>query len=199
MSRLLGRMEGIFCGGSTGTNLAAALRVAADLDENAIVVFIVCDTGEHYLTKHHSDEWLKEKRLLEPKRITAGLIIGTKKPQAPKALVSVKPTDTVGEALEKMDELGLTQIPVIEEGRSVGSLRENRVLAKVVRDRELLTSAVSEVMESPFSAVDVDASSAEITRRLQTSPAVLVEEYGRITGIITRHDVLDLKLKSGVQ
>ena len=66
MSRMLGRMEGIFCGGSTGTNLAAALRVASQLDENAIVVFIVCDTGEHYLTKHHSDEWLKEKRLLEP-------------------------------------------------------------------------------------------------------------------------------------
>jgi cystathionine beta-synthase len=199
MSRMLGRMEGIFCGGSTGTNLAAALRIAADLDESAVVVFIVCDTGEHYLTKHHSDEWLKEKRLLEPKRITAGLIVGTKKPQAPKSLVFVKPTDTVAEALEKMDELGLTQIPVIDEGRPVGSLRENRVLAKVVRNRELLTTPVSEVMESSFPAVDVDASSAEVTRRLQTSPAVLVEEYGRITGIITRHDVLDLKLKSGVQ
>jgi cystathionine beta-synthase len=198
MSRMLGRTEGIFCGGSTGTNLAAALRVAADLDENAIVVFIVCDTGEHYLTKHHSDEWLKEKRLLEPKRMTAGLIIGTKKPQAPKSLVYVSPTDTVAVALEQMDELGLTQIPVLEEGRSVGSLRENRVLAKVVRDRELLTVPVSEVMESPFATIDVDASSAEITHRLQTSPAVLVEEYGRITGIITRHDVLDLKLESGV-
>jgi cystathionine beta-synthase len=45
LSRMLGRVEGIFCGGSTGTNLAAALRVAATLDENAIVVFIVCDTG----------------------------------------------------------------------------------------------------------------------------------------------------------
>ena len=78
LSRLLGRLEGIFCGGSTGTNLAAALRVAANLDENAVVVFIVCDTGEHYLTKHHSDEWLKEKRLLEPQKITAGLIGGTK-------------------------------------------------------------------------------------------------------------------------
>ena len=83
MSRQLGRLEGIFCGGSTGTNLAAALRVASTLDENAIVVFIVCDTGEHYLTKHHSDEWLKEKRLLEPQKITAGLITGTKKPHAP--------------------------------------------------------------------------------------------------------------------
>jgi len=199
MSRLLGRMEGIFCGGSTGTNLAAALRVAADLDENAIVVFIVCDTGEHYLTKHHSDEWLKEKRLLEPQRITAGLITGTKKAQAPKSLISVSPTDTVAVALEKMDELGLTQIPVLEEGKAVGALRESRVLAKVVRDRDLLSTPVSEVMESSFPTVDVDASSNEVTRRLQTSPAVLVEEYGRIVGIITRHDVLDLKLKDAGQ
>src|SRR5258705_2302363 len=194
MSRMLGRTEGIFCGGSTGTNLAAALRVAAHLDEDGVVVFIVCDTGEHYLSKHHSDEWLKEKRLLEPQRITAGLISDTKKPQAPKTLVSVKSTDTVAETLEKMDELGLTQIPVLDEGRAVGSLRENRVLAKVVRNRELLTASIGEVMESSFPIVDVDASSTEVTKRLQTSPAVLVEEYGRITGIITRHDVLDLKL-----
>jgi cystathionine beta-synthase len=193
MSRLLGRLEGIFCGGSTGTNLAAALRVASNLDENAIVVFIVCDTGEHYLTKHHSDEWLKEKRLLEPQKITAGLITGTKKPQAPKTLVSVTPADIVAEALEKMDDLGVTQMPVLEEGRAVGSLRENRVLAKVVRNRDLLNSPVSEVMEASFPTVDVDASSSEVARRLQTSAAVLVEEYGRIIGIITRHDVLDLK------
>src|ERR1043166_6184317 len=191
MSRLLGRMEGIFCGGSTGTNLAAALRVAATLDEDAIVVFIVCDTGEHYLSKHHSDEWLKEKRLLEPQKVTAGLISGTKKPQAPKSLIYVAPDDSVADALEKMDDLGLTQIPVLEEGRAVGSLRENRVLAKVVRNRELLTSSVSEVMEQSFPTVDIDASSSEVTRRLQTSPAVLVEEYGRIVGIITRHDVLN--------
>jgi cystathionine beta-synthase len=196
MSRLLGRLEGIFCGGSTGTNLAAALRIAKDLDENAIVVFIVCDTGEHYLTKHHSDEWLKEKRLLEPQKMTAGLIAGTKKPQSPKSLVFVMPADTVGDALGKMDDLGLTQIPVLEEGRAVGALRENRVLAKVVRNRELLNSPVSEVMEASFPTVDVDASSSEVTRRLQTSPAVLVEEYGRIIGIITRHDVLDLRLKN---
>src|SRR6185503_6274330 len=102
MSRLLGRLEGIFCGGSTGTNLSAALRVAKDLDENAVVVFIVCDTGEHYLTKHHSDEWLKEKRLLEPQKITARLISGTKGRQAPRELVTVAPTDLVAAALAKM-------------------------------------------------------------------------------------------------
>jgi len=192
-ARQLGRVEGIFCGGSTGTNLVAALRVARELDENAVVVFIVCDTGEHYLSKFHSDEWMKEKRLLAPQKITAGLMTGTKRAQAPQHLVWVSPTDSVGEALAKMDEVGVTQLPVIEEGRPVGSVRENRVLAKVVRNRELLDAKVNEVMEASFPTVDVDASSDEVSRRLRTSPAVLVEEYGRIVGIITRHDVLDMK------
>ena len=95
-----------------------------------------------------------------------------------------------------MDELGLTQVPVLEEGKPVGSVRENRALAKVVRNRDLLGAKVSEVMEGSFPTVDVDASSNEITRRLQTSPAVLVEEYGRIIGIITRHDALDMSVNS---
>ncbi|MBA3514954.1 MAG: pyridoxal-phosphate dependent enzyme [Pyrinomonadaceae bacterium] len=197
MSRQMGRVEGVFCGGSTGTNAVAALRVSRDLDADAVVVFIVCDTGEHYLTKHHSDEWMKEKRLLEPQKISAGLISGTKGNGAPASLVWVAPAAKVGDALGKMNEMSLTQIPVLEDGRPVGSLRENRVLAKVVRNRELLESPVSEVMEVSFPTVDVDASSNEVTRRLQTSPAVLVEEYGRIVGIITRHDVLDLKLTRG--
>jgi cystathionine beta-synthase len=191
LSRQLGRLEGIFCGGSTGTNLAAALRVARDLDENGLIVFIVCDTGEHYLSKHHSDEWMKEKQLLEPQKITAGLISGTKGDYAPKSLVSAMPDELVSDALAKMNEHGLTQIPVLEEGQAVGALREGRVLAKVLNNRDLLASPVSEVMDKSFPIVDVDASSSEVTRELQSSPAVLVEEYGRITGIITRHDVLD--------
>ena len=194
MSRQMGRLEGLFCGGSTGTNVAAALRVAREAAEDAVIVFILCDTGEHYLSKHHSDEWMKEKRLLEPQKITAGLIKGTKGTRAPQSLVWVAPDDKLADALAKMNELGLTQLPVLEDGRPVGSVRENRALSKVVKNRDLLESPVSEVMEGSFPTVDVDASSNEVTRRLQSSPAVLVEEYGRIVGIITRHDVLDIKL-----
>ena len=131
--------------------------------------------------------------------MTAGLISGTKAENAPQSLVSVAPPDKLSEALAKMNELGLTQIPVLEDGRPVGSLRENRVLSKVVRNRHLLEAPVSEVMEASFPTVDVDASAQEVTLQLQSSPAVLVEEYGRIIGIITRHDVLDLKLSSAGQ
>src|SRR5438034_4372193 len=116
-ARQLSRIEGIFCGGSTGTNCAAALRVARDVSEDAVIIFIVCDTGEHYLSKFHSDEWMKEKRLLEPQKITAGLISETKGKQAPRALVTVAPGDLVSAALAKMNEMGLTQIPVMEDGK----------------------------------------------------------------------------------
>jgi cystathionine beta-synthase len=192
LSRRLGRQEGIFCGGSTGTNLAAALKVARTLDETGLVVFIVCDTGEHYLTKHHSDEWLKEKRLLEPKRMNAGLISSTKAAGERPRVLSVAPAETVAEALAQMDRHGVTQLPVIEEGKSVGSVRENRLLAKVLGDRDLLEASVGQVMEPAFPVVDVDATSTEVTRLLRRNPAVLVEEFGRITGIITRHDMLDV-------
>jgi cystathionine beta-synthase len=192
-ARQLSRVEGIFCGGSTGTNCAAALHVArdADADADAVIVFVVCDTGEHYLSKFHSDEWMKEKRLLEPQKITAGLIGETKGKDAPRELIAVGPDDLVSAALAKMNELGLTQIPVIDDGRPVGSLRENHLLSKVFNERDLLESPVSKVMEKSFPVVDVDADVNLVSRKLRTSPAVLIEEYGRITGIITRLDLLD--------
>ena len=90
-----------------------------------------------------------------------------------------------------MDELGLSHITVDEEGTSIGALRENRILAKVLANRGLLEAPVTEVMGNSFPVVDVDASAADVTRQLQKSPAVLVEEYGRITGIITRHDMIE--------
>jgi cystathionine beta-synthase len=192
LARQLSRTEGIFCGGSTGTNFAAALKVAKNLDENGLVVFIVCDTGEHYLTKFHSDEWMKEKLLLEPQRITAGLIAETKNGGAPAELISVGPDEILSAALAKMTENGVTQIPVLEEHRSVGSLRESHVLAKLLENRDLLNAKVSEVMDKSFPVIEVDASFNEIKTKLQRSPAVLIEDFKRITGIITRSDVLDL-------
>jgi cystathionine beta-synthase len=193
LARQLGRKEGIFCGGSTGTIFAGALKVAKELDENGLVVFIVCDTGEHYLSKFHSDEWMKEKLLLEPQRITAGLIAETKNGTSPRELIFVAPDDLVSEAFTKMTEMGVTQLPVIEDHRSVGSLKESRVLTKLLGDRELLNSKVADVMDASFPVVDVDTSLNEIKAKLQKHPAVLIEDFKRITAIITRSDVLDIQ------
>jgi cystathionine beta-synthase len=191
MSRLLSREEGIFCGGSAGTIFAAALKASKNLDENAVVVFIVCDTGEHYLSKHHSDEWMKEKLMLEPQKITASLIAETKGADAPTSLVSIQPGHSVAEALQVMSENGITQLPVIENETSVGAVRENGLLGKLIENKDLMTSPVSAVMEAPFPVVEIDAPFDEMRGLLKKSPAILVKDFARITAIITRSDLLE--------
>ena len=43
----------------------AALTVAEDLPEDAVVVVLFCDTGRNYISKLYDDDWLREHGLLE--------------------------------------------------------------------------------------------------------------------------------------
>lgn len=192
MARRLAREEGIFAGGSTGTIAYAALKVAETLTREHVVVFIVCDTGERYLSKFYSDEWMKEKRLLGFERLTLGALLQMKDTSMVPPLVWVAPEDRVAEALHKMNHYGLSQLPVLEQGRSVGSVREGRLMARLLKARDLLQAPVSEVMEAPFPVVNENVEVETAVKYLKQSPAILVEEYGRIVGIVTRYDVLDL-------
>ncbi len=191
MARRLGREEGIFCGGSTGTIVTAALQVARGLPKDAVVVFIVCDTGERYLSKFLSDEWMKEKRMLVPEKLTLGLLNQTKQNENTPHMVAVAPDTPVSDALQMMNQYGLSQLPVLEEGKSVGSLREGHMMQRLLKNRDLMKAPVSEVMERGFPVVDESVSIEQASRQLKDSPAILVEEYGRIVGIVTRYDVLD--------
>jgi cystathionine beta-synthase len=192
-ARRMGREEGIFCGGSSGTIAWAALKAAENLSENDILVFIVCDTGERYLSKFLSDEWMKEKQLLGEERMTLGLLTELKTLAGKPRLVSVTPDATVGAALDLMNSHGLSQAPVLEGSISIGSIRDNRVMAQLLDNRELLQSPVTQVMDAPFPVVNENVDVARAKQYLKDSPAILVEEYGRIVGIVTRHDVIDIQ------
>ena len=193
MARRLGREEGIFCGGSSGTIASAALKAAENLTENDIIVFIICDTGERYLTKFLSDEWMKEKRLLGFERMTLGLINELKLNSGKLRLISVLPETKVSEALEIMERHGLSQLPVIEDGKSIGSVRDSGMMSHLLDNRDLLDAPVTSVMDAPLPVVNEAVELARAKQYLKDSPAILVEEYGRIVGIVTRYDVLDIQ------
>jgi cystathionine beta-synthase len=191
-ARRLCREEGIFCGGSTGTNAWAALKVAETASENDIIVFIVCDTGERYLSKFLSDEWLKEKQLLGPERLTLNLLNESKLHAGKPRLISITPDALIGEALKLMNERGLSQLPVLEDGKAVGSVRESRLMARLLDERSLLNEPVRAMMDEAFPVVSETVDVERAMKYLKQSPAILIEEYGRIVGIITRHDVIDI-------
>jgi cystathionine beta-synthase len=65
MARRLCREEGILAGGSSGTAVCGALDVAAGLGPDGVVVALLPDTGERYLSKFFSDEWMRENELMD--------------------------------------------------------------------------------------------------------------------------------------
>ncbi|MBL7999107.1 MAG: cysteine synthase [Candidatus Kapabacteria bacterium] len=190
-ARRLAREEGIFCGGSSGMNVAVALRVAKLLPKEAVVVAIICDTGERYLTKHHSDEWLQEKQLLDDEKVTVKTILNNKASGASTpGLVSANPAHTLEDALQLMSQYELSQLPVIENESLVGNIRENRLMARVIANRGALQTAVGEFMEPPAPIVDAHDDSSVAITLLKENTYVVVKEYNRISGVITRHDVI---------
>lgn len=190
-ARMLSREEGIFCGGSTGTILGITLEIAKDLDETDVVVFIVCDTGERYLTKFHSDEWLKEKRLLPAEIKTLQDISKSKGNGNAIDIVSLKAHDKIKYAVEILNQKGYSQLPVIDNGQSVGSIREAKLLSSLLGSPNLLEKNVEDIMEPSFPTLDERTELNIVKKYLSDSPAVLVTEYGRIIDIVTRYDILE--------
>ncbi len=190
-ARLLSKEEGIFCGGSTGTILYGALEIAKELDESAVIVFIVSDTGERYLSKFHSEEWLREKRLLPVEIKTLKDISNAKRNGKATELVFVNAKDKVKTAVEILNTSGYSQLPVMDSGTSVGSLREARIMSRLLDNPDLLNSNVEEIMAPGFPTLDEKTELPVVRKYLADSPAVLVTEYGRIIDIITRYDIIE--------
>ncbi len=103
-------------------------------------------------------------------------------------VISVRPDDPLSRAISLMTEKGISQLPVISGGKALGSVTEEGILKKMPEIS--MDTPVREVMESLFPIVPPEAT-LQVVRDLLTSyPAVLVQEHGKIIGIITKSDLL---------
>jgi cystathionine beta-synthase len=189
-ARRLTREEGIFIGGSGGLNVFSALEVARRLDDpGALVVTVLCDTGERYLTKLYDDTWMRENQMMAAERVTAGELL-RRHPEELPPLVSLAPSGNVRQALNLLSTWGLSQLPVVDGDDCVGSVTEG-LMASVLEDGRLLDRPVSEVMGAPFPVVDADVPLDRLVSLLsRETPAALVRDGGRLAGIVNRYDVL---------
>jgi cystathionine beta-synthase len=190
MARRIAREEGILVGGSAGLNVFLALQLAREIDDpNACVVTILCDTGERYLSKVFNDEWLQENQLLDtPKPTVADLL--RRRGDSP-ALVQMAPAGQVRQALNLMSTWNVSQLPVIEHGECIGSLVEHSLMTQALDEPSLLDRAVRDVMDPPFAVVEPSVTLDRLLPMLtKESPAALVREGGKLTGIVSRYDVM---------
>ncbi len=191
MARRISTQEGLFVGGSSGLITHAALELAREVDDpDAFVVTMLCDWGERYLSKLYDEEWMRANGFLErPMRSVQDLVSGKVGDLPP--LLTVAPGQLVRAALAAITEHGVSQLPVLDDGRPVGSVLEAELMARVLQDPGVLDDPVESVMEEPFPVVDGHASVEEVKALLsRRSPAVLVRSNGSVDAILTRYDLV---------
>jgi cystathionine beta-synthase len=191
MARRLTREEGLFCGGTSGSAVEGALRYAREhrLGKEALVIVILPDAGEIYLSKIYSDEWMRQNQFLG-KNARIGEVLANKRRKLPD-LVSVEMTETVRAAIATMNQHGVSQLPVFEGGKLVGSLSESTLFQKTMETPDVMELAVAALLEPPLPTVGLDEDVDQVVKLLKSSPAVLVSDQGIYRGIITRFDVVE--------
>jgi cystathionine beta-synthase len=189
-ARSLARREGILVGGSSGTAVAAALRYARRLTGDHLVVALCADTGRNYLSKFFDDAWLAENKLLwnvQPAHSIGDLL----RTRGARQLATISPEATAAAAIELMQSTGISQLPVLENGKPVGSVQEV-TLARVLHDNSDPTLvSVSEIMAKPLPQLEVSVHLDEAYRLLLAgNTGVLAVANGKVIDIVTRIDLV---------
>jgi cystathionine beta-synthase len=189
-ARALARHEGLLVGGSSGTAVAAALRYARRLSASDVVVALCPDTGRNYLSKVFDDAWLAENGLLhvEQRVHTVGDLLEAR---GPRTLVTVASESTAAQAVELMQINGISQLPVLRDGHSVGSIQEVTLARLLHDDVDPGTVRVGDVMARPLPQVDVRVHLDEAYRLLLAgNSGVLALTDGAVVDIVTRIDLI---------
>jgi cystathionine beta-synthase len=200
-ARRCAREEGILVGGSCGTALWAALEYAEDQPEDATIVVLLPDSGRGYLSKFLDDTWLVEHGFVEHATGsgTVADVLWSKGEDLP-PLVHLHPGEPVAAAISLLKEYGVSQMPVFRDDVHddatsddiLGSVRENALLDAALRDPEVMTKPVIEVMQPPLPVAGTDDELDGVFANLATgSPAVVVTDDGRAVGVLTRADLLN--------
>ncbi len=192
MGHRLAREEGLFTGGSARLMVHGAVALAHELDDpDALIVTLLCDWGEHYLSKMYDDDWMRENGFLERPRRTSVAEMLAAKEQRVGDLITVKPSTPIRMALSTLTAHDIGQLPVVLEGECVGSLTETRRMKLVIDEPELLSKSLNTVMGAPFPVLDGHVDSEEIMHIMKRgNPACLVRQDGKLVGIVTRYDVV---------
>jgi len=191
MGRRLTREEGIFAGGSSGSALAGALKVAERLTEKEIMVVLLPDTGERYLSKMYNDDWMRENLFLVPEKITVRFVLEGKA-KTLRQLIAIDPVATVRKALDLFKEHDISQLPVLDKGKPVGAVTDNELMSAVLENNTILDAPVSKLMKAAFPILPADAPIEQAIDYLKKKDsAVLIQDDHKVVGILTRYDVIE--------
>ncbi|MCB4790341.1 MAG: cystathionine beta-synthase [Elusimicrobia bacterium] len=193
-ARRLAREEGILAGGSAGTAFAAALKYAKRLEDPKFIVVLLPDTGRNYLNKIFSDSWMQENGFWEGREnrpVKVKELLDARRNLPP--LISVQPHETLASAVKLMHRYNISQLPVIDNRKVIGSLNEASVMKNLSDGIDFSKQNISAVMGKPLPHLHEDQEISEAYRILLSgsSGIIVLRNDENPVAILTRSDIID--------
>lgn len=197
-ARRLIRQEGLLCGGSCGSAMWAALQIAQREGPGKTFVVLLADSVRNYMTKFMDDVWMKQHGFTEP-GWQEGSVEDLLRKLGDRDLITARSEETVREAVRRMKEAGISQLPIVDESRKlVGIVTESDLLSRLVEQQCSLDSTLAEVMfrrvhtvrTSHYAKALLDLFAAE-------EVGVVVDDHDQLVGIITKIDLVDHLTQAG--
>jgi cystathionine beta-synthase len=187
MARRIAKEEGLFCGYSAGSCFQGLLQLKNKLKKDDLVVCIFHDHGSRYVGKIYNDQWMMERGFLEVK--TFKDIVSSR--ASKQKLISVRPDQTVADAVMLMRKYEIEHIPVILDEEILGSISENGLFQKLFTDPEIKHAPIQSVLELSYPLVDFNTPVEKISNMInKDTGAILAKDESGMLHIVTKYDIL---------
>ncbi len=188
VTRELAVKEGLFLGYSAGSAFQVLRQMKHELNEDSVVVVLFHDHGSRYVGKVFNDDWMREQGFLnEANKVAMDLI--SERLHLP--LLSVNTGEPIHNAIAIMRKYDVSQLPVMEEGKFVGSIDDVHLLPALSKDPDARDKSIGNYMQAPYPIVQSSDTIATIAKQIdESNGAVLVDLGQGKYHIITRHNLV---------
>jgi cystathionine beta-synthase len=197
MTRDLLTREGLYCGISSGSAVVGAIKWlqaqgAAARGKKAVT--ILCDSGNRYTSKVFDDDWMREAGFLDTPSLGTVRDLLRVVGLPPKGIRMVSPSTRVSAAIDELRTLGISQLPVRDEGGWIkGIVSEGLVLSALYSGKVGSDDPVSSIMDASIEFVNPDDTIEKVSKLVTSGKVPLVVDPSKsdeVMGIITKIDLL---------
>lgn len=187
-TRELAKQEGLFCGNSAGCAVKGLLQMKGELSKDDVVVLIFHDHGSRYVGKIFNDDWMRDRGFLDKTKATVRDVLNQK---ANKELISLTPKATMKKAIDLVSEHGISQLPVLEEGKIIGAVTDADLYNALLKQPQRTSESIKGIMRKALPEVQLDETIEGISGKLSSDvPAVMCKDQNENWHIITRQDII---------
>lgn len=201
MARRLIREEGLLCGGSCGSAVIGAMKYIERMpktDKKPNILVLLPDASNRYLSKFLDDEWLKDAGLLEKEPFHGAVKDLLCSRTTAKELIWSDPNQALGSVVDHMKTHGISQLPVLENGRLAGLVSEVKVLDALVNGTATMKSPVGPLATlDSVTTVTKDTSLSVLTSHFAEGKTVVVTEKDDVIGVLTQIDLIEHLSQAG--